>query len=983
MVMRKPLAPDAATIAEADKSDFPYPATPTADAPPATTEGSSRRSSPYIPSAVTDRQSAWRSEQVATDGLPVSLRSGGGRQSMEGSHSGVEDIPESLRVGRPGYTPSPRSSSEMQRPTAESTNPYIQRQQTSMSGTSDGRESSANAWGGFAERPPIPSGAPPPPPVPKGKLRSLRAAPLYWTVLAIIVAHGQDKLTIWGLYGMIMLYHKLNPFLADTPPHEEFANMSFSEQNTNPWQKSLDTKPLPQQPDVATIERQDSGEETWPTVSAPAPHSRTATGTTQPPVLVTMPTEESPAWDEDEPPSQSNLTPSSDLEVVQREHEEENAWQENVGESQQNQTRMDLVTVAQDQYLQGDGGWESGLQAQESGIIEIAPMLPARPPTEERPPGLPPRPSQEVAKSPVVGTEDITPSATSSGAAARRQKKETYEIKRVSWYDATASSNPRISPILVQNANGPCPLLALVNALTLSTPAEVNTALVDTLRSREQVSLGLLLDAVFDELMSGRRGDAAQELPDVGDLYAFLITLHTGMNVNPRFFPPDPTNSVDDPRRSVSHVHPMEREEVLPGTFEETREMKLYSTFSVPLIHGWLPERDSPAYAALARSARSYEDGQHLMFREEELEDKLQREGLSIEEQSALEDISTIKAFFNESATQLTPYGLETITKSIAPGSVAILFRNDHFSTLYKHPGSHQLLQLVTDMGYAGHEEVVWESLVDVNGENCEFFSGDFRLVGGALSEARQSVDASEWTTVPSRGNRSTNNLQVRNSTNTQSDEAVAVALMPTNTEQEDHDLALALQLQDEEEQRHQEEIARRRHEAELSQQYIEQQGSQQVDTRVPVTARGGGRAGRNQGRNRGPSRGASELRPTIPPRRNNTSPPGPVADLEAGADVPPPSYEQAATQEAYIPPVNHPAHPSASTERLSRRQSAYSANSAAYANNQATPRLTRGGRVNSSGSRAGALINEVQNARRPGLTQQQQDDRSKDCILM
>jgi ubiquitin carboxyl-terminal hydrolase MINDY-1/2 len=761
----------------------------------------------------------------------------------------------------------------------------------------------------------------------------------------------------------------------DTPPDEKFANMSLSEQNTNPWQLSPDTKPLPQHPDMPSIERQDSGEEAWSTVSVPPP-SRTAPGTMNLPALVTMPTEESPAWDEDELPSQSNLTPPSDLEVVQPDHEEENAWQENIGESQQYPARMDSVATAQEQYRRGGGGWESGLQAQESGIIETAPTLPARHSTEERAPDLPPRP--------LVGTEGSTSSATGSGAAAKRQKKETYEIKKVFWYDETAPSNPRISPILVQNANGPCPLLALVNALTLSTPAEANTALVETLRSREQVSLGLLLDAVFDELMSGRRGDAAQELPDVGDLYAFLITLHTGMNVNPCFFPPAPTDSGDDPRRSMSHVHPMEREESIPGTFEETREMKLYSTFSVPLIHGWLPTRGSPAYAALKRSARSYEDGQNLMFREEELEDKLQREGLSFEEQSTLEDISTIKAFFNESATQLTPYGLETITKSMAPGSVAILFRNDHFSTLYRHPESHQLLQLVTDMGYAGHEEVVWESLVDVNGENCEFFSGDFRLVGGAPAEARQSVDDSEWATESHRGSQSQGTLQVRNPTSlTQRDETAVSVPPPTTTEQEDHDLALALQLQDEEEQRHQQEMARRRREAELSQQYIEQQASQQVSNQVPVTTRGGGRGGRNQGRNSGPSRGASELRPAIPPRRNNTNPPGPAVDPEAGVDIPPPSYEQAAIQEAYIPPVNHPAHPSASAEGLTRRQSAYAANSSTHANNQTGPRLARGSRVNSASGRAGTLINEAQNSRRSGLTQQQQDDRTKDCIVM
>ncbi len=169
MVMRKPVPPNASII-EGDKTNVPYPTTPaTTDAPPAFPERSPRRGSPYSMPVDPDSQSGWGSEQVENDGLPAPPRAAGGIRSTEGSQIGAEDIPESLRVGRPGYTPSPRSSSEMQRPTAESTNPYIQRQQTGMSGKSDGRESSARNWGGFAERLPMPSSAPPPPPVPKGK----------------------------------------------------------------------------------------------------------------------------------------------------------------------------------------------------------------------------------------------------------------------------------------------------------------------------------------------------------------------------------------------------------------------------------------------------------------------------------------------------------------------------------------------------------------------------------------------------------------------------------------------------------------------------------------------------------------------------------------------------------------------------------------------------------------------------------------------
>ncbi|KAF2417257.1 hypothetical protein EJ08DRAFT_600142, partial [Tothia fuscella] len=312
-------------------------------------------------------------------------------------------------------------------------------------------------------------------------------------------------------------------------------------------------------------------------------------------------------------------------------------------------------------------------------------------------PQLPPRPKSADPQIEGHSSGRETPNTT-----LKKQRNQTYMIKKVRWFD-TSSQKFRVSPILVQNANGPCPLLALVNALTLSTPVDVETVLVETLRTREQVSLGLLVDAVFEELMSGRRGDAAQGLPDVGDLYSFLITLHTGMNVNPRFVP-----------------------NTQPGVFEETREMRLYSAFNVPLIHGWLPTSESSAYAAFDRSAKTYEDAQNIQFYEEELDTKIASTGLNAEEQTMFEDLHAIKQFLITWPTQLTEYGLGVLLAHVKPGDFAILFRNDHFSTIYKEPRSQQILILVTDAGYSSHDEIVWESLVDINGQGTEHYSGDF-----------------------------------------------------------------------------------------------------------------------------------------------------------------------------------------------------------------------------------------------------------------
>ena len=600
------------------------------------------------------------------------------------------------------------------------------------------------------------------------------------------------------------------------------------------------------------------------------------------------------------------------------------------------------------------------------------------------PPPIPEKVNEAAEKDlPKVPSSSMQPIEQSKSKRAS----ETYQIRLVNWTDTSSLQNPRRSPTMVQNANGPCPLLALVNALVLSTPSGVTTALIETLRVREQVSLGLLLDAVIDELMSGRRGDAAQNLPDVSDLYAFLVTLHTGMNVNPCFVPSaEPVNLMD----ALIDVPSAAADFRKPGGFEETREMKLYGTFAIPLIHGWIPPRTHPAFAALQRRAGSYEDAQNLLFREEELEDKLQGQGLSQDEQVILEDIGSIKYFLSSTATQLTGYGLDTITETLAPGSLAILFRNDHFSTLYRHPRSGQLLTLVTDMGYAGHDEVVWESLVDVSGEGSEFYSGDFRPVGnfGGESSRTGSQNANDdgggWTTVENRSRRSQQNVQSKRPDPL--DEVPPLENLDIqdrkntaspNTEQEDHDLALAMQLQEEEEERHRQQNAKRRREDQLSQEYLNNADSQGRRT-FPGFGRG--------------ARGA----PAVPPRggSNTTSNPNsrpPVRRQASTDDAPPPSYEQAAQGPAYHPPADHPFYsPSSSGEasrspqsqpRRPRGSSAYSEHAATFGGSPSTHGLPRQG-----GSSRGRGMPAAGTRRRNGTpiaAGVEEERKEKDCILM
>ncbi|KAI9653880.1 MAG: hypothetical protein M1821_006911 [Bathelium mastoideum] len=606
-----------------------------------------------------------------------------------------------------------------------------------------------------------------------------------------------------------------------------------------------------------------------------------------------------------------------------------------------------------------------------SDSVTLSPNPPQSTLVEDIAPPKPPRPNSETAQTDATSHEG----AEAAVNRAEQQRNTHYSIKHMNWFDARSKTNPRRSPILLQNANGPCPLLALVNTLVLATPPGVKTALTETLRHREQVSLSLLLNAVLEELMSETRGNTVQELPDVGELYDFLITLHTGMNVNPRFVP-HPAGEF------IGKVKPAG-----PGGFEETREMRLYSTFTVPLLHGWLPSTTSPAFAALHRSAPTYEDAQNIQFREEELEDKLQVSALTPEEQQIFEDVISIKEFLQTWPTQLTDFGLQVIQESIKPGQITILFRNDHFSTLYKEPRTKRLMTLVTDAGFAGHDEIIWESLADVSGRHSEFFSGDFRPIGnvhdqagpanprGASSPGQERPihslldDDNGWESITPRHDKPQSSI----STGVASAQESGVITSPatasaeqssatSTNEQEDHDLALALQLQEEEEDAHRRSQAARRREDDLSRRYL----SHESPT-IPISG------------------GQRDFRPDVPPRRGagagrptninintntNSNPSTTHRPRVEGDDAPPPPYEQAAADRPYVPGVSNV--PTSPGPDRTRRQSAYGQQAAANSLGQGSSPLAPAGQGSSPtsprrrGGRAQSLLDQM--SERPGM---------------
>lgn len=78
----------------------------------------------------------------------------------------------------------------------------------------------------------------------------------------------------------------------------------------------------------------------------------------------------------------------------------------------------------------------------------------------------------------------------------------------------------------------------------------------------------------------------------------------------------------------------------------------------------------------------------------------------------------------NDHRTQLTAFGLLRLREKLLHNKFSILFRNDHFSTLFKYED--RLYTLVTDFGYKNCKDIVWQSLDSVDGSCDAFFAGNF-----------------------------------------------------------------------------------------------------------------------------------------------------------------------------------------------------------------------------------------------------------------
>ncbi|XP_047394680.1 ubiquitin carboxyl-terminal hydrolase MINDY-2 isoform X2 [Sciurus carolinensis] len=253
-----------------------------------------------------------------------------------------------------------------------------------------------------------------------------------------------------------------------------------------------------------------------------------------------------------------------------------------------------------------------------------------------------------------------------------------YHIKWIQWKEEN-------TPIITQNENGPCPLLAILNVLLLAWKVKLPPMMEIITAEQLMEYLGdYMLDAKPKEISEIQRLNYEQNMSDA---MAILHKLQTGLDVNVRF----------------TGVR----------VFEYTPECIVFDLLDIPLYHGWLVDPQIDDIVKAVGNCSYNQLVEKIISCKQSDNSELVSEGFVAEQ------------FLNNTATQLTYHGLCELTSTVQEGELCVFFRNNHFSTMTKYKG--QLYLLVTDQGFLTEEKVVWESLHNVDGDG-NFCDSEFHL---------------------------------------------------------------------------------------------------------------------------------------------------------------------------------------------------------------------------------------------------------------
>jgi len=320
-----------------------------------------------------------------------------------------------------------------------------------------------------------------------------------------------------------------------------------------------------------------------------------------------------------------------------------------------------------------------------------------------------------------------------------------YRIKDIVFF-----GSPR--RILLQSANGPCPLLALCNVLLLRNQLKISQdARYISFNELTEMVTNFLFDANVSSTMSDgsspQAARAANVRENLSSCLEVLPRLNVGLDVNCKF-------------AGVSE-------------FEYTKELAVFDLLDIGLFHGWVvSKQDQKAFEAFGQLSYNQIVEKIIAFEEAQQSivdasskntaeggaaavgttDEAKASASSSRPQSPTSDPQTqrtisdgiiIKEFMDRTASQLSYDGLLALHEAVKERELCVFFRNSHFSAMLKYNGD--LYLLCTDIAFA-RSRFVWERLDEVDGDTAycdsEFKESKEDDDGTAALQAAQTAAA-------------------------------------------------------------------------------------------------------------------------------------------------------------------------------------------------------------------------------------------------
>ncbi|KAI3692059.1 hypothetical protein L6452_31868 [Arctium lappa] len=166
-----------------------------------------------------------------------------------------------------------------------------------------------------------------------------------------------------------------------------------------------------------------------------------------------------------------------------------------------------------------------------------------------------------------------------SPSEEQKNREETPTVKEMMHKMKIIQFLGRTTPIILQNDNGPCPLLAICNILLLRNNLSLSSDVAEV--SQEKL-LSLVAERLIDSNSNVDNKDAGyveNQQQNIADAIDLLPRLATGIDVNIKF------TRIND--------------------FEFTRECAIFDLLDIPLYHGWIVDpQDSDTSNAIG--SKSY-----------------------------------------------------------------------------------------------------------------------------------------------------------------------------------------------------------------------------------------------------------------------------------------------------------------------------------------------------------------------------------------